>query len=43
LEGNLFKIYQILHFIGALRANIESFEIQDINFTTGLLSFLGEI
>ena len=42
-EGNLFKIYQILHFFGALRANIGSFEIHGSKFTTGSLSFLGQI
>ena len=42
-EVNLFKIYQILHFFGALRANIGSFEIHDSKFTTGSLSFLGQI
>ena len=42
-EGNLLKIYQILHFFGALRANIASFEIHYTNFTTGSLSFLCKI
>ena len=39
----MFKIYQTLIFFGALRANIRDFEIHDGNFTTGSLSFLGQI
>ena len=41
--GNLFKMNQISHFFGALRANIGIFEIHDTNFTTGSLSFLCKI
>ena len=39
----MFKIYQTWIFFGALRANIRDFEIHDGNFTTGSLSFLGQI
>ena len=38
-EGNWLKIYHILHFFGALRANIGSFELHGSKFTTGLCVF----